>query len=140
MNTYPRKIKGFTLIEIIVIGLALAALLGLGIWALYQTKTTTGVFTIAPATVPAGNSADFTFNMTETFIGRTTPVFNRNISFRVEPAGILTVTPGSGNTDQSGDIVVTVASPNAEYVYGGNLWATDTTTGMVEGPIHFDVR
>ncbi|MEQ8954269.1 MAG: hypothetical protein RL120_09065 [Gammaproteobacteria bacterium] len=131
---------GFTLIEVIVIGLVMAALAGLALTALYQTKTTTGTFTTAPATVPAGGSANFTFNMSESFIGRTTPISGRTITFRVEPAGILTVTPASGATNASGDFTVAVGSPNIEYVYGGNIWATDTVSGAVEGPIHFDVR
>lgn len=133
------KNRGFTLVEVVLVILVVLFVLG-SIVTLTISQTINGNFRVAPVTIPAGGTASFTYHVSKGGLGRTSPLSGRTINFRVAPSSILTITPTSGTTDGFGDIVVQVSSPNVEYIYGGNIWATDSTSGIEDNPVSFDVR
>ena len=63
-----------------------------------------------------------------------------NGSFSNAPAGgtIISLSPASGTTDNSGNIVVSI-TPHVDYRGGGNIWAKDVKSGIEDSPVHFSV-
>lgn len=132
----------FTLIEVIVVIVILgflAIMVGVAIDRARQSMAINGRFVSPPATVPAGGSAPFTFQVTKTVAGNTTPVFGREVSFTVSPTPQLSVSPAQQATDASGQIVVTVTA-SADYTGQGTITDTDVTSGSAGTPVTFTVQ
>ena len=63
----------------------------------------------------------------------------RTINFQVTPGGtVINIGATSGTSDANGNIDVTV-TPHIDYRAGGNLWATDVTSGIADPPVFFTV-
>ncbi|MCP5518653.1 MAG: type II secretion system protein [Verrucomicrobiales bacterium] len=135
-------VLAFTLIEFIIVLVIVGFLVFLGIniaRSVRRSARVTGRFVNPPATVPAGGSAGFTFQVTQ-LVGGGSPmaVAGRVVRFTVTPAA-LSVSPAQATTSGDGLIQVTVSAPE-DYRGPGTLMDTDVVSGAQGTPVTFTVE
>lgn len=136
------KEKGFTLIELIVLVVIVVVLFGAGtvVYERFLKVTIQGVFRVSPPQITAGVPNNFIYNVTRRK-GSTTRfkgLAGRAVDFKVLPSHIVISPATGGTTNAMGDLTVTL-TPHIDYRGGGNIWATDATSGKTDPPVFFTV-
>ncbi len=101
----------------------------------WNSLQTSGSFTIAPGSMPAGTPTTFVYAVT---LEDGEAARLREIEFSVAPANSMTIYPTRAKTNSFGNIILTVTS-HQDYRGEGTIEVTDVLRNSTETPVHFTV-